>query len=549
MTHAQLYHLHLECLGLSGAEKKAAIAEFSERCGRKADTVRKALSKMKQGKAGPKQARVSPRLSEAVKTIWEFKLTPDGPLATEAAQSLALSEGRLTEAHAVSSLNSAAKTMGLNADSDYCRRMEAEHANQVHRVDLSGSRHFRVVDEITENGRRDHVLEIVRAEQRNKRWRDGELLWLLVLIDDYSRLINAAYEVAPGESAAMVQRFCVNTWRNGDPLGMPSDTLICDQGSFGKETSTRALMEHFDITLELGMPYNSKRNGRIERPIRDFKAGFERSYLVTHRIGGTVRLSKLRDELVFFIGKSNERRHPVRRDRTKRQDWERSMGFRELRECPEDALLMATYRVERTVGGDGTIQHDNRLLQAEGLPFGLAGRKVTLCYNRSGDLVAEHDGRAYPVSEFQPVTLGKYDSAGLKGRREPPAAAAAKAAADRPRTSTGLFTPERERAISGLGEKLNAPGEAVREDLPAPITPPVRSVPAARKADPFAAPPSRHASLEDAREALEGIVGKPLWLIARKDAGRIARIDRILETELNLDCRKVADFAAKLRSA
>ena len=499
-----------------------------------------------------------------MKTIWQFKLTPDGPLSTEAAQALALSEGKLSESHAVSSLNATAKALGLNAGSDYCRRMEAEHANQVHRVDVSGSRHFRVVDEV--DG--DHVLEICRKEQRNKRWKDNVLLWVIVLIDDYSRLINAAYEVAPGESAAMVQRFCVETWRRGEPLGMPTDLLICDQGAFGKESSTKALMEHFGIALEMGMPYNSKRNGRIERPIRDFKAGFERSYLATHRIGDKVTLSQIRDDLVVFIGKLNERRHPIRRDRSKRQDWERSMGFHEaavLRTCPEDALLMATYRVERTVGTDGAIQHGNRLLRAEGLPFGLTGRKITLCYNRSGDLVAEHDGHAYPVAEFKAVTLGSYDSPGLKGRKEPPATAAAKAADERPRTGVGLFTPQRMRALAGLGENLKAPGEDARTDLPnapAPIAPPLRPQPAAREANPFAGAPSRHASLEDAREALEKIVGKPIWLLAKVDPKegeapelvkarekkREARIDQIL-TEFNLDCRKVADFAAKLRSA
>ena len=292
MSPELLYQLHLDCLGLPKKEAKHRRATFAGLHGLKEDTVYRRLKKLR-GDATPKPARVTPDLKRAVEIVWCYKTTPDGQLSTELAQQIALAEGALAQQHPISSLNQAARRLGLNPGAGYARRMEAAFANQAHRVDVSGSRHFRVVGQ--EGG--DWLLEVCRAEQRNKRWRDGELLWILALIDDYSRVMNARYAVAPGEAAELVQHFCVQTWQSGLPRGMPESYLISDQGAFGKDASTRVLLDYLGIELMRGQPENKRRNGRVERPFHPIKEAFERSFLATHRPGLRLRLASLQQEL------------------------------------------------------------------------------------------------------------------------------------------------------------------------------------------------------------------------------------------------------------
>ncbi len=543
-----IHTLYLDTLGADKAARKAAVAETAARLGLQSDTVRKKLDKLGRARSEPRARATDPELEAAVNIVWEFKLTPDGPIATEAALQLAISEGRLFKAWPVGSLNAAAKRLGLSEQAAYCRRMEAPHANRTHRVDASGSRHFQVVEDA---GDGDWLLRVCRAEQRNKRWRGEDasnLLWIVTVIDDYSRVFNVGYQVAPGESAAMIQRFLVETWRDAQPRGLP-EVLIADNGSFAKETSSKALLAFFDIQLITGQPYNSQRNGRVERPIRTIKEGFERPMLATHDLGSIVRLSQLKEELKVFIAGVNGSRHPIRRDRTKREDWERGMAFRELRECPQDALHYATWREQRTVTAEGAVQHKNKLLEIVDLPYGLRGRKITLCYNASGEIIAEHEGARYAVRGFVPVTLGGYESQAHTGRGDPPSKAAAAKAEARQKTGVGFHAPERQAAIKAAGEQPHAPGEQALPGAGARvITPPPRIRDAVQvisgKTDPFQIASDRYKTVDEAVAAVQEIVGKPSHVWLNKEQRQT--LEKILRG-FDLDRRKTAALADRLR--
>lgn len=544
--------LELACVGLPKAEQKAAVAAFAERVGLKPDTVRKALSRRQGIAKAVHPPRVTPELEAAVRTVWAAKWTPDGPISTEAALQLCLSEARLPRPWPVSSLNAAARTLGLNDGAGYVRRMEAAYAGQAHRVDASGSRHFRVIEPAGEG---DWTLRVVREEQRNKRWADGSLLWLVVVIDDYSRVLNAEYHVAPGESAALVQGTLLRTWRGEAgalPRGVPHEFLLCDQGSFGKDLSTKALLSWLGVELVTGMPHNSQRNGRVERPIRDLKEGFERAYLATHKEGALCRLSQIKDELRQYLRLANERRHPLRRTLSKRADWAQSIGFRGIRECPEDALRMATYRAERTVAKDGRVQHDNRIYEVVGLPFGMAGRRITVVFNRDGELVAEHDGRHFALRDAAAVSLGSYGSEAQRGRSTAPAAQVAREAQERAPTEVGLFSPRRAGALAAAGFEQRAPGQPVRPTLVASngqiVTPQPRLRPATEQPAAFDAPlpPARFAGLEEARRAMGDVIGQPLHTLL--DEARLAQVDAALQAR-GYDRAFTNELAAELKHA
>lgn len=501
----------------------------------------KRLRRYREARGAPNPPRTTPELAAAARAVWTYKLTPDGPLSTELAQQLALSEGAISRVFPVTSLNQAANRLGLNPRASYVRRIEAAHANQAHRVGISGSRHFRLVGE--QDG--DPILEVCRAEQRNKRWHDAELLWMMAVIDDYSRLLHVAYTVAPGESAERVQRFLVETWQHGPLQGMPEEFLICDCGSFGRDASTRSLLDFFGIELITGQPNNSQRNGRIERPFRPIKEGFERAHLATHKTGTRVRLSVLKEELAEFVRKTNERRHPFRRHHSKLEDWQRGMAFRTLRECPEDALHVATYRQERTVGAEGWVQHGNRFLEIVDLPHGLRGRRITLVFNRKRELVAEHDGARYAVRDAQPVALGSYDAPGLRGRRAPPSAEMEKAAAERPRSGVGAFSKKRQAALRAVGTEPVAPGQPVRAAGRADnvVSPPPRRAPATRRPSPFTLPVS-HPDADTALRRLGEIVGRPLHVVLPEM--EVMRVRKVLE-QFALDRRKTEELGYQLK--
>lgn len=553
-TDAQLYALHLELKGADTKIRHARIQAFAAQHGRDESTVRKRLDKLKRmTPAADARARdVNPLLDAAVRAIWALKLTPDGPLSTEQAQVLALTEGRVSRAWPVSSLNQAAVRLGLNAHAGYARRMEADHANFAHRLDFSGSRHFRIRERMDDG---DWLLAVCREEQRNKRWTEGDLLWLMVFLDDYSRLTHIEYAVAPGESAELAQDFLVRTWRSalavgadgtGQPLGLP-ELLICDQGSFGKSRTTAALLDWLGVRLDLGMPLNSRRNGRVERPIRSIKEGFERTYLATHGEGTTCRLSSLREELRRYVTATNGRRHPLRPDRTKAEDWRRSIGFRTIRECPEDALRLATFRAERTVTGEGWVQHERRLLEPVGLPHGLHGRTVTLVYNRAGEMVALHDGIAYPVREARRVRLGQYESAALAGRRESPGQALLKEQARAPRSGIALFSPERQDVLATASvPRIPAPGTPVAPALPQPLAAPVARIEPARRDSPFDRA-SKYRSLEEAFAAVEEVLGLPLHRVPSL-RGRKDDVLRNL-AEMRLDRTRIHEWACRIKQA
>ena len=539
MTKDQIYQLHRSLIGLDKKAAKAARIAFARLHRVTESAVVKRLAKFRGGRKGARAPRIGKQLEQAVGTIWNYKSTPDGQIATETAQQLAFSEGAIPRIFSISSLNQAARALGLNPDAPYCRRVEAEYANQAHFVDASGSRHFQVVER-AEDG--EWILRVVRAEQRNKRWRDGELLWIVSVIDDYSRVMSARYVVAPGESAAMVQETLIDVWRTGPPLGMPEEFLICDQGSFGKEQSTRALMEFYGIELVLGQPNNSQRNGRVERPFRSIKETFERSFLTTHSIGARVRLSQLKEELTAFVAMTNERRHPIRRGHTKSDDWRRSIAFRAVRGCPADALRLATYRREAAVGKEGWVQHDNALLEIVGLPAGLRGKKVTLVYNREGDLAAEHDGGTYPVRKAGAIVRGTYS-----GKKAPPAREIEKAAAARPRTGVGMYSKKRQAALRELGSEPSAPGRPVMGAAEGPrvITPPPRLRAVQPAGDPFAGARA-YPDLRAAKERITEVLHFPLHMAL--NAENLARVEALL-TENGLERNYTNVLAAELKTA
>ena len=523
LTDRDVYGLHLELLGAGKAERRRRIAAFAAARHCSPDTVRKRLDAYKSERTR-RAGRTNAELQEDVHVIAGYRQTPDGVIAWEAAQTLAAADDRLHRTWPLTTLREAARREGLIPRAAYVRRMEAPHANAVHRVDASGSRHFRLAGDPREP---DPLVEVCRAEQRNKRWASAEMIWLLVLIDDYSRVAHADVVATAGESAHVVQTFLLDAWRTHQPRGLP-DRLLADNGSFASAATTKALLHHLQVPLSTNAPGHSQANGRVERQIRTIKEGFERVLLARWGEGHRVRLGELRDELQAFIRTTNGRPHPLRRDRSRSADWARSMGGRTLRECPADALYLATWQTQRKVTAEGWVRHEGRAYEVVGLPHGLRGRTLTLLHNRAGELVAQHDGTHYALRPAAPLTLGDYDASAERGRARPTPPPAAP-----PRPDHRPWSGPAPTATTDAGTPDNVLHLPPR---PEPVQP----------ADPFAVgPAAQHTDVAEAIQSMQEVIGAPLHAVASEE--QIAKLRWIIEQQYHLERRRCRQLAEQIR--
>jgi hypothetical protein len=268
-------------------------------------------------------------------------------------------------------------------------RFQAEFANQVHQVDITGSAYLKVVEPL---GSGDFILtrrpprERISHVAREEKWR----LWVIMLVDDKSRCRIGRYFVGAGESAEAVRDFLHDAWRGVvDPAnvlrGLP-DFLYTDNGPFAKAETTQTYLSERDgvgVTHKTHQCYRARSGGKVERSNREVKS-FELPFL---GLKNELRLSQLNEMFLAFHRDAGRRQHPIYKGQTREAIFIADTGERGIR-LPSDAANHNAYkRYERTVGADCLFDLNNITYE---LPVQFRGLRVFVFKNDLGEVAVEN---------------------------------------------------------------------------------------------------------------------------------------------------------------
>jgi len=283
-----------------------------------------------------------------------------------------------------------------------CVRFEASRSNQVHHVDASGSEYF-----VLEEQGDERVVRIVPPgrSRKNRPRRDRELLWLIGVVDDHSRVMAARYVTAAGETAVDTIHTLAWAWGGEDPrlvlCGLP-DEVYADKGPFANSAVGKQFCESLDIQLVPRRPGNPRATGKVERPWRTCWSRFELSYI--DDVGRVMSLEELHAELCNYLAREADRDHPRLLKRTRKQVYLADRG--EVRTLPADYLRAAWRPETRKVAADGTVQFERTLYR---VADELVGETVTVIKRADGALaISGPDGRTWAAEPFVPLEFGTY---------------------------------------------------------------------------------------------------------------------------------------------
>ena len=413
-------------------------------------------------------------------------------------------------------VNRRARETAITVTDTMCRRMRAAYANQLHRLDFSGSSVFAVHDD-------DHVIVVPEKDRsKNKRKNRGKRVQIAMVVDDYSSLYKARYFIAPGEGASSILPVIIDIWRYhpGDEdwtfWGLPYELVGVDAGTFRNTHLIKLMVERLGLEYLPYMPGNKRAQGRVERSFGTIKKSFESHYSI-HQ-GTIYSLDEVNVRLQEYVADLNHRRHPTATERVTRvQRWREIMLHSEpVREVPDDILATTFIDKEVRVNGDGTISFEGELYQLDAAFVG-AARKIRVWQDVKGTVVAENPdtGMTAHPTVFKELVIGRFDS---------PAARVTDGQRRRDEASDRLIDLPPPGNPSGNVRNLKPRGKAVEFEKP------------------FAEPVTRFLSMDAALAAISQIVGRPLASVdeALEDAAR-----RFVEL-VEYDIEAVRGFAFEL---
>lgn len=317
-------------------------------------------------------------ITEAVEKVWAVKRKPPkevGALSTDQAVEIAAMRGLITEAEAavpIATYNRVAREMGLHQVEGPHVRFEAPHANAVHQIDASVSKHLYVVAREGD----DYILKLRRPAEayRNKQRVENLRVWVYGLVDDYSRAELVRYIVEPGESAQGQIEFLRWAWCDRKDTALPicglPDELYADQGAPTKAETVRGLLSRAEVKLTRHEAYNSKATGKRERRWRTLWQRYERPLFTEHANWkqATYRLSEINRRVERYLVSENARKHPQMLDLTRLDAWERSIRARGGAVVPRPEAFDTLYKTEhRTLDGAGTFRYGHQVYEVRGL--------------------------------------------------------------------------------------------------------------------------------------------------------------------------------------
>ncbi len=325
-------------------------------------------------------------------------------LTTAAAIAIAETNGHIAPgALSRSAFERHARSAGFSGPVRVYQRFQAQRSNQLHHVDSSQSKYFRVL------GRRpdgDWLLAVRTPAYARKRDVEPYGLWATAVVDDHSRCKWIEYDVAAGESAAMVAKVLAHAW-SGDPRcalrGLP-ESLLCDHGPLRRSDEGQQFADVLGVTYEDRNPNSPWVGGKVERPWRHFIQSFELPWLL--KPDAQITLSDLNRMAAAWTGETNAMDHPFFLKQSRLDVYAAGLDLATVRLCPEDAHREVYHEHYRLVRTDGTIRYKNDWYLVPDELVGLMVRVLTK--GDTGEMLVEHDGRTFPVKIFAPHDAGQY---------------------------------------------------------------------------------------------------------------------------------------------
>ncbi len=269
------------------------------------------------------------------------------------------------------------------------RRLETLRPNEIHHIDASGSRWFEAVDVVydSEGNEVDYMIEVRHEpnQRHSKDWKKlgGLNLWIVQLVDDFSRCKYAEYVIGQGESAYLMLGVIERAWR-GDPelpfMHMPH-AVNMDHGALRRRREMPEFFARLDTEIMPRMPHQSHVGGKVERQFRVEKTRFEQSFADTP--GMRLTLSELNHQFRNFLIEENRRTHPIHTTMLRSELYTRIVNDPNVRAVPDNLMTLPFRPETRVVNRNGEISFEGVYYKVD---LRLCGKRVLVFKSLDGKL-------------------------------------------------------------------------------------------------------------------------------------------------------------------
>ena len=327
------------------------------------------------GAAARKRSPAKPEYRRAVRVAVDLAHRAPEPAPMDLALQAAV-DADLIAAAAVPPLSTAnriAREDGLRPLPRRTQRLHADYPMQAIQIDGTTSKFLAVGDPRGDNDYELRLVSKISARgYKNKPLAAHRLrLQAYGIWDMCTGYTRGALCVARGESALdQMEALCSMLAETGDPRrplhGVP-DHIWSDNGAWCKSPPVRELIERLESNLVRGAPYNSERQGGVERPWRTLWRRFESSLYMRAGDSRTILLSDLRKRLDEYERRENALRRSrmpvVGIERVSRADaWVALTNARpadnRLRRMPDNAMETMAREARRKVDRNGIVRWD-----------------------------------------------------------------------------------------------------------------------------------------------------------------------------------------------
>ena len=318
--------------------------------------VREVRGRRRRTRADAGTAKVDLAVVREVARVKEGTRRGKRITSTQRALSVAIADGRISEAVSVGTLNRHFRQQALLRPGKTFERKIAKGPNAMHQYDVTGSKVLFVAGR-AEDG--DWLLEVRPMKYRRNQALEEKGLWACGLIDDYSRVLHVEYNVAAGESFMMAKDFLSRAW-GGDPRcavrGMPVE-LNCDFGPIHSSEMGKNLMASLGVAFTDRMPESPNVTGKMENRwsflFRDFELVFNL------QVGRVLTLRALNDELSSWLQSVNAKAHPDFPALTRIDCYGAGLDVESIRYMPEDVAAAVFSTKLRQIDGFSRIRYAN----------------------------------------------------------------------------------------------------------------------------------------------------------------------------------------------
>nr|BDD47010.1 hypothetical protein 5 [Balneolaceae bacterium] len=328
----------------------------------------------------------------------------------------------------VSTVNRRLRELGYR-EKQPSKRIEADYANQVHMIDFSRSKYFQLWERDERSG--DFMLKVSGKELHYKKSDTRLRTWIVQYMDDFSRLRKVKAYPETNESAFLGLEHLNYVYGGSSPQPpfeggasehplryLPLEMLRCDNGSFRRSRETQAAVEALGIHMPPQMPGSKGGTAKVENRFRSLWQQFELPLAVRLGDGATIWMSEYNELLEEFCIQELEKRHPVKRQETKGEVYEKSLADRRITQKTTTAdMLQVACRVERrVVDAHLRVSLDNVYYSVpqyvNGIP--LTGKTVAIHRNKNnelvGKLIEDNCTERFELERWEAASWGTFES-------------------------------------------------------------------------------------------------------------------------------------------